>query len=145
MLRIRCRVLQCPVLNSWSILLEILNKTIADGLGNLRKLAAPQCVAGLGVRLDFHRIFSFPGIFLYWVTSKPGSRCFAYAVKLAAPQCAVASLGVRLDFHRISPFFRLKIALLHLSNASEVPKVTKPVRQQRLALCVLKIKEIVKI
>jgi len=66
-------------------------------------LAAPQCVAGFGVRLDLHivspcpwKFFTRSQLLVFWDgLGKPFS--------LAAPQY-VACLGVCLDLHESAPF-----------------------------------------
>ena len=77
--------------------------------GRPLKLAAPQCVAGLRIRLDLHRIAPFLGLLLLSQSVGPSSGLFAKSLQLAAPH-GVARLRVRLNFHRIAPFLGFVIA-----------------------------------
>ena len=66
------------------------------------KLAAPQGVSGLRIRLDFHCISPFRWILVAIAHCLP--RVELRKSKLGTPQ-GVAGLRVRLDFHRSAPFF----------------------------------------
>jgi hypothetical protein len=77
---------------------------VLDGSESPSNLAAPQCVASLGVRLDLHGIAPSPWIFTDSVTVLAFSSArFGKPLRLAAPHC-VAGSGVRLDLHVFAPF-----------------------------------------
>jgi hypothetical protein len=102
---------------------------IVMNLRELSILGSPQCVAGLGVGLDFHRSCSFPGFIVHSLDPLNGVLDLVEETRrLATPQC-VAGLGVGLNLHWISPFFQNLFATLKLSwhalpIASAMPKRT---------------------
>ncbi len=99
----------------------------SGGSGNPSKLAAPQNVAGLDVRLDLHVATPYS-----WISFANSVRVVSLQFldgleipsDLAAPQC-VASFGVRLDLHVIAPY--LGFFLLGRAVALQFWTVRKPV------------------
>ena len=71
---------------------------LLDGSGSPSKLAAPQYVARLGVRLDLHRMAPFSQFCLLNQAVGSGFWTVRETRRLAAPQCA-AGFRVRLDLH----------------------------------------------
>src|SRR5260370_42085270 len=86
---------------------------LAQALGSLEDssdLAAPQCVAGFGVRLDLHVIAPFLEFCVACsVNLSPQFWPFRTSSAFTAPQC-VAGFRVRIYLQRQAPLFRTLLA-----------------------------------